>query len=84
VPGAHVTIDGEARARGRTPLTLTLPSSKPESTVRLTLDGYRAKTVTVRPNGDSSLEVTLEKSARTAKSHAGRPNDSDSYQKFHE
>ncbi|MCB9735346.1 MAG: PEGA domain-containing protein [Deltaproteobacteria bacterium] len=58
-PSAWVTVAGESH--GRTPVTLDLPRGDAPIRVRFARKGYEAVVREVRPTGDATVAVTLEK-----------------------
>jgi hypothetical protein len=61
-PGAEVSVDGEARPRGRTPLSLALPRSNDQRRLSLTAPGHLVASLDLIPNSDGELRVKLKPS----------------------
>jgi len=72
--GAAVTIDGEKKPRGKTPLPLTFEPSDRPLVIALALDGYQPETRTVERTGDLTVDIELEKKERRRKS-TPKPGD---------
>ncbi|HEY2743453.1 MAG TPA: serine/threonine-protein kinase [Polyangia bacterium] len=72
--GAEVFLTGDASARGRTPLTLSLPRSLTE-TVRVTvrLRGYEPQSSDLLPDSDSRLQMNLSRAVVPRPTVAARP-----------
>ncbi len=59
--GASVFIDGEATARGRTPLTVRLPRADGTRHVRLELAGYEPSSTDIAATADAQVQLALAK-----------------------
>jgi hypothetical protein len=59
--GATVTVEGEAAARGITPLLLTLPRGNGVRHLILTAPGYARAVAEVTPDVDSRLHFDLDR-----------------------
>jgi serine/threonine-protein kinase len=64
--GAEVILEGEATARGVTPLVLTLPRGNDVRRLVLTAPGYQRALAEVTPDVDSRLHFELERAATHA------------------
>jgi serine/threonine-protein kinase len=90
--GAQVWVDDEPSARGQTPLSVSLAKGKSHRTVRLTLEGYLPKTLSVGTDRDNAVAVALDAAPakatvrpRPKKTKATpRPRPSDDYRKLDE
>ncbi len=72
--GAEVFLEGDAAARGRTPLTLSLPRSATESVhVTVRLRGYDPQTSDLLPDSDSRLQINLSRAVVPRPAVAARP-----------
>ncbi len=58
-PGAEVFLAGEPKARGRTPLTLTLTRSPEPRRLTLRARGYRDDALDVTPDRDATVQLSL-------------------------
>jgi hypothetical protein len=61
--GALVIVEGEARPRGLTPLTLELPRETAVKRLTLTARGYQRMLAEVKPDVDSRLHFDLERAS---------------------
>jgi serine/threonine protein kinase len=64
--GALVKVEGEARPRGVTPMTLELPREAAVKHLTLTARGYQRLLAEVTPDVDSRLHFDLERAPREA------------------
>jgi serine/threonine-protein kinase len=69
-PGAELWVDGEATARGRTPLTLTLGADAAPARAVVRSAGYADHPLSLDPHGETKLMVKLEKADKTDKPRA--------------
>jgi serine/threonine protein kinase len=78
--GAQVWVADETEPRGVAPLVVVVARATAPLPLRLTLAGYTAKALSVRPDHDDEIEVTLEKAAKprpAARPRPARPRASD-------
>ena len=59
--GAELWVEGETAARGRTPLTVSLPPGSAKTRATLKSAGYADRPVALDPGGETKLSVRLDK-----------------------